>query len=118
MGTFQKAVSARIEEVISQIKSCRAVIKEAKWLTDKFGEGTYSDVLGLCKLATVEEIEEKNWSLTPGAYVGVAPVKEDDENFEERMAEIHKELLTLQAESNKLMDAISVNFEGSGYEIS
>lgn len=41
-------------------------------------------------------------------------LKEDDENFEERMAEIHKELLTLQAESNKLMDAISANFEGLG----
>ena len=52
--------------------------------------------------------------MTPGAYVGVAPVKEDDENFEERMAEIHKELVALQAESNQLMDTISANFEGLG----
>ncbi len=111
---FKKAASARIEEVVSQIKACRTVIKEAKWLTDKFGEGTYEDILGLCKLATIDEIEEKNWSLTPGAYVGVAPVKKDDENFEERMAEIHKELVALQAESNQLMDTISANFEGLG----
>ena len=111
---FKKSVSTRIEEVVSQIKTCRTVIKEAKWLTEKFGYGTYKDVLGLCKVATINEIEEKNWSLTPGAYVGVAPVEEDDENFEERMTEIHKELLTLQAEANQLMDTISANFEELG----
>ncbi|WP_281746231.1 type I restriction-modification system subunit M [Thermanaerovibrio acidaminovorans] len=111
---FKKSVSTRIEEVVSQIKACRTVIKEAKWLTEKFGDGIYTDVLGLCKVATLNEIEEKNWSLTPGAYVGVAPVEEDDENFEERMTEIHKELLTLQAEANQLMDIISANFEELG----
>ena len=111
---FKKSVSARVEEVIAQIKACRTVIKEAKWLIEKFGDGTYADVLGLCKVATIAEIEEKNWSLTPGAYVGVAPIEEDDENFEERMVEIHKELLTLQTESNQLMDTISANFEGLG----
>lgn len=111
---FKKSVSTRIEEVVSQIKACRTVIKEAKWLTEKFGEGEYKDILGLCKVATIDEIEEKNWSLTPGAYVGVAPVEEDDENFEERMTEIHKELLTLQSEANQLMDTISANFEELG----
>ena len=111
---FKKSVSTRIEEVVSQIKACRTVIKEAKWLTEKFGDGIYTDVLGLCKVATLNEIEEKNWSLTPGAYVGVAPVEEDDENFEERMTEIHKELLVLQAEANQLMDTISANFEELG----
>lgn len=111
---FKKSVSASLEEVVSQIKAYRTVIKEAKWLTEKFGDGTYTDVLGLCKVATIDEIEEKNWSLTPGAYVGVAPLEEDDENFEERMTEIHKELLTLQAEANQLMDIISANFEELG----
>lgn len=90
------------------------MIKQVKWLTEKFGEGIYADVPGLCKVATMREMEEKNWSLTPGAYVGIAPIKESDENFEERMAEIHKELLSLQAQANILMDTISVNFEELG----
>lgn len=111
---FKKILSTRVEEVVAQIKACRSVIKEAKWLTEKFAEGTYADVLGLCKIATIAEIEEKNWSLTPGAYVGISPIKEDDENFEERMVEIHQELLTLQTEANRLMDTISSNFEGLG----
>lgn len=109
---FKKTLSSRVEEVVAYIKSCRSVIKEAKWLTEKFGDGIYTDIPGLCKIATIAEIEEKNWSLTPGAYVGVAPIKEDDENFDERMVEIHQELLTLQGEANRLMDIISANFEG------
>lgn len=108
---FKKTISGRVEEIIAQIKACRMIIKEAKWLTEKFGTGKYNDILGLCKITTIDEIEEKNWSLTPGAYVGVAPVEEDDENFEERMVEIHQELLTLQTEANRLMDTISANFE-------
>lgn len=108
---FKKTLSSRVEEVVAHIKSCRSVIKEAKWLTEKFGDGIYADVPGLCKIATIAEIEEKNWSLTPGAYVGVAPIKEDDENFDERMIEIHQELLMLQVEANRLMDTISTNFK-------
>lgn len=56
----------------------------------------------------------KGWSLTPGAYVGVAPVEDDGVDFAERMAEIYKELLALQAESNSLMDTISKNMEELG----
>lgn len=111
---FKKFVSVSVEELISQIKIYRNVIKEAKWLIEKFGEGTYVDIAGLCKVANITEIEEKNWSLTPGAYVGIAPIEEDDEDFEERMTEIHKKLLALQGEANELMDTISANFEELG----
>lgn len=58
------------------------------------------DIPGLCKAATLEEIEQKGFSLTPGAYVGVAPAEDDGVDFHERMTEIHKELLELQAESD------------------
>lgn len=103
---YDKLIVAKNEEI--------TVAKEAVWLYEKFGEGVYTDVLGLCKAATIAEIEEKGWSLTPGAYVGVAPVEYDGVNFEERMAEIHRELLLLQAESNDLMDIISQNMKEMG----
>lgn len=74
----------------------------------------YADIPGLCKVATVADIEDKGWSLTPGAYVGVAPVEDDGVDFAERMAEIHQELLELQAESNDLMDTISKNLKEMG----
>lgn len=85
--------------------------RQYEWLTEKFGEGTYKDVLGLCKIATIPEIAEKNYSLTPGAYVGVAEAEDDGVNFHERMAEIHTELSALNAEANTLMAEILKNWE-------
>ena len=99
--------TAEVNEIVS-------VIKEYEWLYEKFGEGEYKDILGLCKCASRAEIAEKGYSLTPGAYVGVAPVEDDGVDFAERMKEIHSELLSLQAESNSLMDTISKNMEELG----
>lgn len=86
------------------------VIGEYEWLTEKFGEGNYQDVLGLCKIATLSEIEEKNYSLTPGAYVGVAELEDDGVDFKSRMNEIHKELAALSASASVLMDGIILNW--------
>lgn len=106
----QEAYDAKLAEITDIL----TIAKEANWLYEKFGDSVYADVPGLCKIASLSEIEEKGWSLTPGAYVGVAPVKEDGVDFEERMAEIHKELLSLQAESNDLMDTISQHMKEMG----
>ena len=110
----KKRIQAEYDEMIAAKNDEIIVAKEAVWLYEKFGEGEYRDILGLCKVASLTEIEEKGWSLTPGAYVGVAPVADDGVDFEERMAEIHRELLSLQAESNDLMYTISKNMKEMG----
>ena len=110
----KKAVEADYAQRIAAVEDCILIAKEAVWLTEKFGEGAYADIPGLCKVATLEEIEAKGYSLTPGAYVGVAPAEDDGVDFHERMTEIHKELLSLQKESNRLMETISKNWEEMG----
>ena len=121
----KKKTEAEWNARIAEVDEAITVAKEAIWLVDKFGEGTYRDIPGLCKIAyTTKEaqgddkngvnIEEKGWSLTPGAYVGVAPVEDDGVDFKARMAEIHAELLTLQTQSNELMETISRNMEELG----
>lgn len=110
----KKKRQAEWDEQLGAIDEVIAVAKEAVWLYDKFGEGEYRDIPGLCKIADLGEIESKNWSLTPGAYVGVAPVEDDGVDFNERMKEIHAELLKLQAESNTLMQTISDNMKELG----
>jgi type I restriction enzyme M protein len=110
----KKAVQADYDTRIAAIAERQTVAKEALWLYEKFGDGEYQDIAGLCRAEDISGIEEKGWSLTPGAYVGVAPVEDDGVDFEERMAEIHKELLALQAESNALMETISKNWEEMG----
>ncbi|WP_036912195.1 class I SAM-dependent DNA methyltransferase [Prevotella sp. FD3004] len=88
------------------------IINEREWLVSKFGEdGQYQDVLGLCKIATIQEIAEKNYSLTPGAYVGVAEQEDDGVDFHERMNEIHAELAKLNSEANTLMEEIQKAWE-------
>ena len=110
----KKSVQAEYDTRIEAVAERQTVAKEALWLYEKFVEGEYSDVPGLCKVADLAEIEGKGWSLTPGAYVGVAPVEDDGVDFAARMAEIHSELLSLQAESNALMETISKNWEEMG----
>ena len=120
----KKRVQTEWDEKIADITEIAKIVKEARWLYSKFGDGAYQDIPGLCKIAYTTSdkkadendisIEDKGWSLTPGAYVGVAPVEDDGVDFEERMAEIHQELLSLQAESNELMDAISQNMKEMG----
>lgn len=110
----KKRVQAQYDETIATLQDKLTMVKEALWLTDRFGEGEYRDIPGLCRAATLQEIEEKNWSLTPGAYVGVEEQKTDDVDFAERMREIHAELLALQKQSDELMATISKNWEGMG----
>jgi type I restriction enzyme M protein len=86
--------------------------KQAHWLTSRFPEGKYADVEGLCKLVNQQEIEAKDWSLSPGRYVGVDTATDDDFDYEERLNEIHIELEGLNEEAIALANAISENYKG------
>ena len=111
---YEKSIEISASIVAGLVENFKKLLGDAMWLYEKFGDGEYKDILGLCKLATIEEIEAKNYSLTPGAYVGVAEAEDDGVDFNERMKEIHKELIELQAESNELMNSISKNLEDLG----
>lgn len=111
----RKTTQEKFDKELEALSEKLTVAKDAVWLTEKFGEGVYQDIPGLCKVASRDTIlNEKGASLTPGAYVGVAPVEDDGVDFAQRMKEIHKELLELQAESNRLMETISKNLEEMG----
>lgn len=85
--------------------------KQAHWLTSRFPDGVYTDVEGLCKVVTIKEIEAKDWSLSPGRYVGVDTSTDDDFDFEERLKEIHIELEGLNEEAIALAEIIRNNFK-------
>ena len=108
----KKQVEREQNERIAEAEAMLETARQREWLTSKFGlDGEYQDVLGLCKIATIQEIEEKNYSLTPGAYVGVAEVEDDGVDFHKRMNEIHTELASLNAEANVLMSEIMKEWE-------
>ena len=78
-------------------------------MTQHFPEGTYQDIPGLCKVATLKEIENQGWSLNPGRYVGVAAKEEEDFDFKEKLEEMNEELEILNAEARELEDRIAEN---------
>lgn len=85
--------------------------KQAHWLTSRFPDGVYADVEGLCKVVSQAEIEAKDWSLSPGRYVGVDTATDDDFDYEERLNEIHIELDGLNEEALKLAALIQENYK-------
>ena len=78
-------------------------------MKDNFPKGKYADVLGLCKVATLAEIEAQGCSLNPGRYVGVAERAPDDFEFSVRLEELNEELETLNAEARELEERIAEN---------
>lgn len=85
--------------------------RQAHWLTSRFPDGVYTDVEGLCKVVTQKEIEAKDWSLSPGRYVGVDTATDDDFDYEERLNEIHIELEGLNEEAIALANVIATNYK-------
>lgn len=81
----------------------------AELMGQHFPDGKYTDVAGLCKVATIAEIEAQGWSLNPGRYVGVTAREEDDFDFKERLEEQNEELETLNAEARDLEERIAEN---------
>jgi type I restriction enzyme M protein len=83
------------------------------WRGDK-GAGPYADVAGFCMAAKVAEIENHGFVLTPGRYVGVAGVVEDEDfDFAETMADIHAEL----AELNLTAQRLSIRIQAAAAEL-
>lgn len=71
----------------------------------------YADVAGFCKVATLAEIKEHDYVLTPGRYVGSEAVEEDDEAFAEKMARLNAELEEQFARSHELEEKIKVSLK-------
>lgn len=74
--------------------------EEVDWLLERWPDGKYRDVIGLCKVAKIageDGIEDNDWSLNAGRYVGV--VIEDDGMTKE---EFHQEMLSLNGEFEQL----------------
>jgi type I restriction enzyme M protein len=76
-----------------------------------FSTLSYTDVPGLCKVATRAEIEAQGWSLNPGRYVGVSTRGMDNFDFAERLEELNEELEVLNTETHELEERIAENVE-------
>jgi len=106
-----KELKSRLERLHSEIRNAESFFGHVAWLQERFPGAKYEDVTGLCKLASLAEIKEQDYSLNPGRYVGVV-IEEDgktEEEFIEGLAEMQADLDTLNTEANELSSIIRHN---------
>lgn len=87
------------------------VSKENVWFNERFPDGEYFDIEGLCKVVTLEEVKENDYSLTPGRYVGVTLTLDEDFDYNGRLVEMQTELDKLNSEALVLTTTISNNLK-------
>lgn len=108
-----KALKQALEALHAEVKNAESCFGHIRWLQERFPEAAYEDVTGLCKLATPAEVEEQEFSLNPGRYVGVV-IEEDgktEEEFVEAMEQSADELKQLSETAQKSEAAIFKNIQ-------
>ncbi|MGE5352276.1 MAG: type I restriction-modification system subunit M [Acidobacteriota bacterium] len=80
-------------------------------------DGSYADIPGFCRSASIEEVRNNNYILTPGRYVGTEEVEEDDELFDEKMQKLTGALAKQFEEARKLEEEIRDSLGLIGIEI-
>jgi type I restriction enzyme M protein len=81
----------------------------AELVRASFAQGVYSDVPGVCAVATLDQVEQQGWSLNPGRYVGVPRAGDQGVDFRGRLAELNEELEKLNREAIQLQERIAAN---------
>ncbi|MBW7841015.1 MAG: N-6 DNA methylase, partial [Chitinophagaceae bacterium] len=111
----KRKLEKELEQLDKQIKDTESrrdyFLGHIGWLNERFPNGVYEDVTGLCKAATLKEIEEQDYSLNPGRYVGVV-IEEDgltEEEFLAEMKERHAALNELNEKARELEELINQN---------
>ena len=83
----------------AEMRDAEQCFQHIDWLQSRFPEASYEDVVGLCKAATKTDVEEQDWSLNPGRYVGVV-IEEDGKTEQEFLAELEHMNLQLTKLAN------------------
>ncbi|WP_419782265.1 type I restriction-modification system subunit M [Malaciobacter marinus] len=114
-------LTKQVKELDSKLEVCEEKIKEINywdenisWLQTNFPEAKYHDVIGLCKVASrVDYIDEHDYSLNAGRYVGVALEEENitKEDFKQKILNLNDELNVLNKDATELETAISQNIK-------
>ena len=118
IAEYELALAAASEATEDKEEKTKAYWQaQIDWLTERFPDGVYCDVIGLCKVAKLEGedgIIDQDYSLNAGRYVGV--VIEDDgltaEEFKAEMLALNGELAALNAETKAIEEAIAANIAG------
>lgn len=108
-----KTVKGELELLHKGIKDTEYFFIHINWLQERFPKAEYKDVAGLCKLASIDEIKEQEYSLNPGRYVGVV-IEEDgktEEEFIDEMINLNEVVKSLSFKSKELENILEKNLK-------
>lgn len=77
--------------------------------------GTYADIPGFCKAASLDEVRKHGHVLTPGRYVGAVAQSEESESFAEKMQRLAALWREQRAQAAELDAAIERNLKALGF---
>ena len=110
----KKKIRTRYEEQIASIEEKLTIAKNANWLFEKFGNGEYRDISGLCRIATSEEISEMSYSFNPSDYVGAQAVTFDGIDYKKRMTFLMDQLSQNENEAREITQSLLNALGGLG----
>ena len=103
---------SRVQRELTDSDIERIATTVAAW---RANDGTYEDVPGFCRSATLEDIAAQGYVLTPGRYVGAEEVEDDDEAFGEKMQRLTAQLAEQMQKGAELDTIIRDNLKKLGY---
>jgi len=106
LKSLSAALNDHKELLKQELADYKQRVKDWSSLRENFPNDQYQDIEGLCKIVCREEVEENDYSLTPGRYVGYKINIDSDFNYSKRVSQIKRELKDLNSEANSLMDNI------------
>jgi type I restriction enzyme M protein len=107
--TLNRPIVHFTEETKEYAAQVKYEINDWKHFIEWFPNGNYQDIEGLCKIVTLEEIKENEFSLTPGRYVGYSIQFDEEFDYKRRMKQIKTELAQLSTYSSQLNEIINNN---------
>ena len=113
--THKELTEADIAEIVDTYHNWRSDKYKPEAPSDGTSESVYADKPGFCKSSTIEDIAANDYVLTPGRYVGAAPLEDDGIPFETKMTDLTTTLYQQMDDAQKLDKSIQKNLEALGY---
>ena len=107
------ALKGALQELHQEVKNAEIFYQHIHWLQERFPNAEYEDVTGLCKLASPADVQEQDYSLNAGRYVGVV-IEEDgktEEEFIDELLAMNEELSSLNGVARGLEEVITRNIQ-------
>ena len=113
--THKELTESDIAEIVNTYHNWRSEKYKPEAQSDGTSEPVYEDEPGFCKSSTIEDIAANDYVLTPGRYVGAAPLEDDGIPFETKMTDLTTTLYQQMDDAKKLDKSIQKNLEAIGY---